>query len=133
MCSPSVLPKVRTLLSAVSAADSYKHGGRADERDNSGAVVSCLRGQRLSRFILEAVHVMLPLLRHPIGATPTAARAGFIDIAAILLHFTLRGHQVHYPAIALRPSPSDTEKAGCRAFFARESGRFCCCIHVMAV
>lgn len=96
ICSPSTLPKVRTLLSAVSAADSLADAGCAPDGDTSNTVISCLRGQRLCRFVLEAVYVLLPLLRPALGGRSTAATAAFIDVAMILLRCTLRGQQVSY-------------------------------------
>lgn len=100
ICSPSELPKVRMLLSAVAAADSSGSSARAAEGGNN-AVTSCLRGQHLCRFFLEAVHVLLPLVRPPTEDSHRGARSAFVDLAAILLHCSLRGHQVFRP-ISLR-------------------------------
>ncbi|KAL8436442.1 hypothetical protein ACSSS7_001734 [Eimeria intestinalis] len=95
ICSPATLPKVETLLSSVCAADTSGAAECAGEGGDGGAVTSCLRGQRLCRFVLEAVHVLLPLLLRPAQITSTGAPRGraFFDVAAIVLQCTLRGHQ----------------------------------------
>ncbi|KAL8273648.1 hypothetical protein Esti_002470 [Eimeria stiedai] len=101
ICSPATLPKVETLLSSVCAADTSGAAGCAGDGSNGGAVTSCLRGQRLCRFVLEAVHVLLPLLLRPaqMTSTWTPAGSGFFDVAAIVLQCTLRGHQDVAPAV----------------------------------
>ncbi|KAL8425333.1 hypothetical protein Efla_001715 [Eimeria flavescens] len=95
MCTPATLPKVQTLLSAVCAADSAKASpSRVAMADADSVVTSRLKGQRLCRFILEAVHILLPLLR-PARVDSAKTRIGaFFDVAAILLRCTLRGQQL---------------------------------------
>ncbi|KAL8443255.1 hypothetical protein Emag_005980 [Eimeria magna] len=95
ICSPATLPKVEKLLSSVCAAEVSGAAECASEGGDGGAVTSCLRGHRLCRFVLEAVHVLLPLLLRPVQMTSTRGPPGkaFFDVVAIVLQCTLRGHQ----------------------------------------
>ncbi|CDI86192.1 DNA polymerase theta, putative [Eimeria praecox] len=92
ICSPATLPHVRKLLTAVASADSSGPAGSDTSRGDAEAR-SHLKGQHLCRFFLEAVHVLLPLLRHPKGSPRREPSGAFVDVAAILLNCTLRGHQ----------------------------------------
>ncbi|KAL8450751.1 hypothetical protein Emed_002389 [Eimeria media] len=95
ICSPATLPKVETLLSSVCAADVSGAAGCGGEGGDGGAVTSCLRGHRLCRFVLETVHVLLPLLLRPAQMNAAGGPSGraFFDVAAIAMQCTLRGHQ----------------------------------------
>lgn len=82
---------------AVAVADSS--GCRASDTSRGDSETSSqLKGQHLCRFFLEAVYVLLPLVRNTRETSRTAASGAFVDVAAILLNCTLRGHQVQLMA-----------------------------------
>ncbi|CDJ63884.1 DNA polymerase theta, putative [Eimeria necatrix] len=92
ICSPTTLPHVRKLLDAVASAD-MSDSASCSPKCCVNAVTSNLRGQHLCRFFLEAVHVLLPLVRRWRETPKSLASCAFVDVAAILLRCTLRGHQ----------------------------------------
>ena len=93
ICTPTTLPHVQKLLTAVAVADSSGSSGCAtQESDNT--VLSRLKGQRLCRFFLEIVHVLLPLIRQSAESSLCVPSSAFVDVAAMLMRCTLRGHQV---------------------------------------
>ncbi|CDJ50716.1 DNA polymerase theta, putative [Eimeria brunetti] len=92
ICSPATLPHVRKLLMAVAVADS-SCGDGSDTARGDAETSSRLKGQHLCRFFLEAVHVLLPLIRQSRETLRRPATGAFVDVAAILLNCTLRGHQ----------------------------------------
>ncbi|CDJ42257.1 DNA polymerase theta, putative [Eimeria tenella] len=92
ICSPTTLPHVRKLLDAVASAD-MSDSASCTPKCCVNAVTSNLRGQHLCRFFLEAVHVLLPLVRRWRETPKSLASCAFVDVAAILLRCTLRGHQ----------------------------------------
>lgn len=95
ICSPTTLPHVRKLLDAVASAD-MSDSASCSPKCCVNAVTSNLRGQHLCRFFLEAVHVLLPLVRRWRETPKSLASCAFVDVAAILLRCTLRGHQVRF-------------------------------------
>lgn len=97
ICSSATLPLVRKLLVEVAAADA-SGGGGSETNEGRTETSSRLKGQNLCRFFLEAVHVLLPLVRHSRETSRRAASGAFVDVAAILLKCTLRGLQVQLTA-----------------------------------
>ncbi|CDJ26857.1 DNA polymerase theta, putative [Eimeria mitis] len=92
ICSPANLPHVRNLLMAVAAADPSGSGGSHSSPGDT-ETSSHLRGQHLCRFFLEAVHVLLPLLRNSRETSCRLRSSAFVDVVAIMLYCTLRGRQ----------------------------------------
>lgn len=110
ICSNAELAKARFLLSSTAAPVSTKNYWNATQdttKDAGMRVTSQLRGLNLCRFLLEVVHILLPLARLMPNVTsgwntgdgngsygPSTIQTQFCDAVAILLGCSFRGLQV---------------------------------------
>ncbi|OEH79324.1 DNA polymerase [Cyclospora cayetanensis] len=100
ICSADTLPHVQDLVKTVAAAASPERSSSTGTKGSVAAGVSALKGQHLCRFLLETVHVLLPLLRRGWeGFSRNTDGGAFGDIAAVLLQCTLRSRQESHASL----------------------------------
>ncbi|XP_026191087.1 uncharacterized protein LOC34624129 [Cyclospora cayetanensis] len=100
ICSADTLPHVQDLVKTVAAAASPERSSSTGTKGSVAAGVSALKGQHLCRFLLETVHVLLPLLRRGReGFSRNTDGGAFGDIAAVLLQCTLRSRQESHASL----------------------------------